>query len=86
MRRYGVQRLCGRVERASPYEHDVLPASAALPTFGLARETVRKMRALPTVRPGYRQDAGRSGRPKLDAFTGIIDQILRATVASACVS
>ena len=42
--------------------------------FGLARETVRKMLRY-SVPPGYqRQQPAR--RPKLDAWTGIIDQIL----------
>ena len=43
--------------------------------FGLARETVRKMLRyrLPT---GYRR-AQPIRRPKLDVFTGIIEQILR---------
>ncbi len=48
---------------------------AAVRRFGLARETVRKM--LRSRRPpGYRR-AQPVRRPKLDAFTGIIDQILR---------
>ena len=52
-----------------------LSARAAARRFGLARETVRKM--LRSRRPpGYRR-AQPVRRPKLDAFTGIIDQILR---------
>ena len=43
--------------------------------FGLARETVRKMLRYRRP-PGYRR-AQPVRRPKLDAFTGIIDQILR---------
>ena len=52
-----------------------LSERAAARRFGLARETVRKM--LRYRRPrGYRR-AQPIRRPKLDAFTGIIDQILR---------
>ena len=51
-----------------------LSERAAARRFGLARETVRKM--LRSRRPpGYRR-AQPVRRPKLDAFTGIIDQIL----------
>ena len=42
--------------------------------FGLDRKTVRKMLAY-SVPPGYRRGAP-ARRPKLDAFTGIIDRIL----------
>ena len=42
--------------------------------FGLARETVRKMLRY-AVPPGYRRQQP-VRRPKLDRFTGIIDQIL----------
>jgi transposase len=42
--------------------------------FGIARETVRKMLRYRTP-PGYRRSKPVK-RPKLDAFTGIIDQIL----------
>jgi transposase len=42
--------------------------------FGLARETVRKMLRYSTP-PGY-QRRGPARRPKLDPFTGVIDQIL----------
>ena len=48
---------------------------AAVRRFGLARETVRKMRRYRRP-PGYRR-AQPVRRPKLDAFTGIINQILR---------
>ena len=48
---------------------------AAARRFGLARETVRKMLRY-RLPPGYRR-AQPIRRPKLDAFTGIIDQILR---------
>src|SRR5262249_26774609 len=42
--------------------------------FGLARETVRKMLRY-SIPPGYRRQKP-ARRPKLDAWTGIIDQIL----------
>jgi transposase len=42
--------------------------------FGIARKTVDKMCAF-SVPPGYRRQAA-PGRPKLDGFTEIIDQIL----------
>ena len=42
--------------------------------FGLARETVRKMLRYATP-PGY-QRRRPARRPKLDPFTGVIDQIL----------
>jgi transposase len=44
--------------------------------FGLHRDTVRKMLRY-SVPPGYRRE-GPPRRPKLDPFTGIIDQILEA--------
>ena len=46
----------------------------AVKRFGLARETVRKMLRY-TAPPGYRRRQP-VRRPKLDPFTGIIDQIL----------
>ena len=52
-----------------------LSERAAARRFGLARETVRKMLRYRRP-PGYRR-AQPIRRPKLDAFTGIIDQILR---------
>ena len=52
-----------------------LSERAAAGRFGLARETVRKMLRYRRP-PGYRR-AQPVRRPKLDAFTGIIDQILR---------
>ena len=58
------QRVCGGIERAR--------GGAPL---RLARETVRKMLRYRRP-PGYRR-AQPVRRPKLDAFTGIIDQILR---------
>ena len=60
--------------RRSVYVEGLSERTAAR-RFGLARETVRKM--LRSRRPpGYRR-AQPVRRPKLDAFTGIIDQILR---------
>src|SRR5271154_1848353 len=47
--------------------------------FGLARETVRKMLRY-SVPPGYRRQQP-VRRPKLDAWTGAIDQILEADKA-----
>ena len=52
-----------------------LSERAAARRFGLARETVRTMLRYRRP-PGYRR-AQPVRRPKLDAFTGIIDQILR---------
>ena len=52
-----------------------LSERAAARRFGLARATVRKMLRYRRP-PGYRR-AQPIRRPKLDAFTGIIDQILR---------
>ena len=48
---------------------------AAARRFGLARETVRKMLRY-RLPPGYRRQQP-IRCPKLDAFTGVIDQILR---------
>ena len=52
-----------------------LSERAAARRFGLARETVRKMLRY-SVPPGYRR-AQPVRCPKLDGFTGVIDQILR---------
>ena len=52
-----------------------LSERAATRRFGLARETVRKM-LRDRLPPGYRR-VKPVRRPKLDAFTGVIDQILR---------
>ena len=60
-----VRRAC-RVEGMSTCE--------ASRVFGLDRKTVRKMLSF-SVPPGYRRSMPRR-RPKLDAFTGIIDRIL----------
>jgi transposase len=49
---------------------------AAARVFGIDRKTVDKMLAH-SVPPGYRRQV-RPARPKLDAFTGIIDAILEA--------
>mgnify|MGYP002172774161 FL=1 len=46
----------------------------AVKRFGLARETVRKMLRY-RIPPGYRRNKP-VRRPKLEAFTGIINQIL----------
>ena len=50
-------------------------ARAAARRFGLARETVRKMRRY-RLPPGYRRQQP-IRCPKLDGFTGVIDQLLR---------
>ncbi len=52
-----------------------LSERAAARRFGVARETVRKMLRY-RLPPGYRR-VKPVCRPKLDAFTGVIDQILR---------
>ena len=52
-----------------------LSERAAARRFGLARETVRKMLRYRRP-PGYRRGQP-ARRPKLDAFAGVIDQILR---------
>ena len=44
--------------------------------FGINRRTVEKMLTF-SIPPGYRRDT-EIRRPKLDGFTGIIDQILEA--------
>ena len=54
---------------------DGLSERAAPRRFGLARETVRKMLRY-RLPPGYRRKKP-IRCPKLDAFTGVIDQILR---------
>ena len=61
--------------RRSVYVVEGLSERAAARRFGLARETVRKMLRY-RLPPGYRR-AQPIRRPKLDAFTGVIDQILR---------
>ena len=67
------QRVCGGVERARGGAP--LRVGPRARRFGLARETVRKMLRYRRP-PGYRRGQP-ARRPKLDAFTGVIDQILR---------
>ena len=66
--------LYGRVRHACHIEG--LSQREAARRFGIHRKTVRKMLAF-SVPPGYRR-ATAPPRPKLGAFTGIIDQILAA--------
>ena len=61
-----------RVRRAVMVEEMSIREAAR--TFGLHRETVRKMLAY-SVPPGYRRQSPPK-RPKLEAFTGVIDHIL----------
>ena len=53
---------------------DGMSIREAARTFGLHRDTVRKMLAY-SVPPGYRRQTPLR-RPKLEAYTGVIDQIL----------
>lgn len=64
--------LYGRVRRACHVEGVSIREAARV--FGLHRETVSKMLRF-SVPPGYRR-SGPVRRPKLDAFTGVIDRIL----------
>ncbi len=64
--------LYARVRRAVVV--DRMSEREAARQFGLARETVRKMLQY-SVPPGYRRQQP-VRRPKLDAWLGIIDQIL----------
>jgi hypothetical protein len=64
--------LYARVRRAVVV--DKMSEREAAKQFGLARETVRKMLRY-SVPPGYRRQQP-VRRPKLDAWTGTIDQIL----------
>ncbi len=64
--------LYARVRRACHV--DGMSARAAARHFGIDRKTVSKI-LKPSVPPGY-QRSGLPPRPKLDGFTGIIDQIL----------
>ena len=66
--------LYGRVRHACHVEG--LSQREAARRFGIHRNTVRKMLAF-SVPPGYRR-AKPPPRPKLGAFTAIIDQILAA--------
>ena len=61
-----------RVRRAVMVEGMSIREAAR--TFGLHRETVRKMLAY-SVPPGYRRQSPPK-RPKLESFTGVIDHIL----------
>ena len=54
---------------------DGMSERAAARHFGVSRESVKKMLSF-SVPPGYRRSAP-VRRPKLDGFTGIIDQWLR---------
>ncbi len=64
--------LYGRVRRACHVEGVSIREAARV--FGLHRETVSKMLRF-SVPPGYRRSEP-VRRPKLDAFTGVIDRIL----------
>ena len=57
-----------------------LSERAAARRFGIARETVRKMLRYATP-PGYRRTKP-VRRPKLEGFTGIIDQIFPLSAAA----
>ena len=71
--------LYARVRRAVLVEG--MSEREAAREFGLARETVRKMLRY-AVPPGYRRQQP-ARRPKLEAWVGIIDQILEAGQAAA---
>ena len=64
--------VCLRVRRAVMVERMSIREVAR--TFGLHRDTVRKMLAC-SVPPGYRRQSP-PRRPKLESFTGVIDRIL----------
>ena len=64
--------LYGRVRRACHVEGVSIREAGRV--FGLHRETVSKMLRF-SVPPGYRRSEP-VRRPKLDAFTGVIDRIL----------
>jgi transposase len=64
--------LYARVRRAVQVEQ--MSEREAARTFGLSRETVRKMLKF-SLPPGYRRQAP-IRRPKLDAYAAVIDQIL----------
>jgi len=64
--------LYARIRRAVIV--DKMSEREACRQFGLARETVRKMLRY-SVPPGYRRQQP-ARRPKLDGWTGAIDQIL----------
>lgn len=71
-RRVYTVELYARVRRAVIV--DQMSEREAARQFGLARETVPKMLRY-SAPPGYRQQQA-ARRPKLDLWTGIIDQIL----------
>lgn len=64
--------IYGRVRRAVYVEG--MSERQLAREFGLARETVRKMLQY-AVPPGYRRQQP-ARRPKLDAWVGVIDQML----------
>ena len=66
--------LYARVRRA--VQIDQMSEREAARTFGLSRETVRKMLKF-SLPPGYRRQAP-IRRPKLDAYIAVIDQILES--------
>jgi len=66
--------LYGRVRHAVLV--DGMSRREAARIFGINRRTVEKMLKF-SIPPGYRRDK-EIKRPKLDAYTGIIDQILEA--------
>ncbi len=66
--------LYGRVRHAVLIQ--VMSRREAARMYGIARRTVEKMLVF-SVPPGYRRSQP-VRRPKLDPFTGIIDQILEA--------
>ena len=66
--------LYGRVRHAVLV--DGMSRREAARIFGINRRTVEKMLTF-SIPPGYRRDK-EIRRPKLDAFTGIIDQILES--------
>ena len=74
--------MCARVRRACRVAG--MSTRQASRVFGLDRKTVRKMLSF-SVPPGYRRRMPRR-RPKLDAFTGIIDRILEDDRAAASVA
>ena len=66
--------LYGRVRHAVLV--DGMSRREAARIFGINRRTVEKMLRF-SIPPGYRRDKA-IRRPKLDAYTGIIEQILEA--------
>ena len=66
--------LYGRVRHAVLIEG--MSGREAARIFGINRRTVEKMLRF-SIPPGYQRDK-ETRRPKLDGFTGVIDQILEA--------